>query len=147
MIDTNGGFPLPDPTCELTSGFWERAAGRRLAIPRCDACGAYVWYPEAECPSCGSEAMTWTQMSGQGTLYTWVVVHHAFLPAFGDKVPFVPALVALEEDPSVRVVTTMVDCQPEDLVVDMAVSVVFRPMTFTGVEGEVLAPMFRPSPA
>lgn len=144
MIDTNDIFPLPDPACALTRPFWERAAERQLAIPRCSACGAYVWYPEAECPSCGSEAMSWVQVSGRGTLYTWVVVHHAFLPAFQDKVPFVPALVALDEDPAVRVVTTMVDCPPEDLVVGMAVSVVFRPMTFTGVDGEVLAPLFRP---
>jgi uncharacterized OB-fold protein len=144
MIDTNGGFPLPDRTCELTNTFWERAAQRQLAIPRCDGCGAYVWYPEPECPACNGETLTWVPMSGRGTLYSWVVVHHAFLPAFAGKVPFVPALVALEEDPAVRVVTSMVDCAPEDLVGDMPVSVVFRPMTFAGVEGEVLAPMFRP---
>jgi uncharacterized OB-fold protein len=144
MIDTNGGFPLPDPTCELTNTFWERAAQRQLAIPRCDRCGAYVWYPEPECPACAGELLTWVPMSGRGTLYSWVVVHHAFLPEFADKVPFVPALVALEEDPAVRVVTSMVDCAPEDLAVDMPVSVVFRPMTFAGVEGEVLAPFFRP---
>jgi hypothetical protein len=60
------------------------------------------------------------------------------------KVPFVPGLVCFEEDPSIRVVTSLVDCRPEDLVAGMPVSVVFRPLTFTGVDGEVLAPLFRP---
>jgi uncharacterized protein len=88
--------------------------------------------------------MSWVSMSGRATLFTWVVVHHGFLPSFRDKVPFVPGLVCLEEDRSIRVVTTIVDCRAEDLVAGMPVSVVFRPLTFTGVDREVLAPLFKP---
>ena len=84
-------------------------------------------------------------MSGHGTLFSWVVVTHPFLPQFADLVPFVPALVALEEDPSVRIPTRMVECDPTDLTFEMPVAVAFRSLEFTGVEGTTLAPCFVPA--
>ena len=63
---------------------------------------------------------------------------------FADRLPFVTALVALEEDPAVRLVTYIVDCDPDTLRCDMPVRVVFRPLRYAGVRGEVVAPLFRP---
>jgi uncharacterized OB-fold protein len=85
-------------------------------------------------------------MSGRGTLFSWVVVTHAFLPQFAGVVPFVPALVALDEDPSVRVPTRVVDTDPDSLEFDMPLEVTFRPISFTGVDGAVTAPLFVPAP-
>ena len=84
-------------------------------------------------------------MSGRGTLFSWVVVKHPFLPQFSDLTPFVPALVALEEDPAVRLPTRMVDCEADDLDYEMAVQVVFRPLAFTDVAGPFDAPLFVPA--
>ena len=83
-------------------------------------------------------------MSGRATLFSWAVAIHPFLPQFAGDVPFVPALVALDEDPAVRVVTRIVDCEPEALSFDLPVEVVYRPLSFAGVDGSVVAPMFRP---
>ena len=58
--------------------------------------------------------------------------------------PYVAGLVAIEEDPAVRVVTRIVDCEPAALRIDLPVRVVFRPLRFAGVRGEVTAPMFVP---
>ena len=78
-----------------------------------------------------------------GTLFSWAVVRRAFLPAFADRVPFVTALVALAEDPAVRLCTYVVDAAPEDLVADAPVAVSFRPLEFTTVPGRsVVVPMF-----
>ena len=63
---------------------------------------------------------------------------------FAAKLPFVSGLVALEEDPAVRLVTNVVDCPIEDLRVDMPVLAVFRPLSFPDVSREVVAPMFTP---
>jgi uncharacterized OB-fold protein len=60
-------------------------------------------------------------------------------------VPYVSGLVALEEDPAVRIVTNLVDCEPDDLQVDMPVRVVFRALSFPGSPREVRAPMFMPT--
>lgn len=137
-------FPLPDVSWEPTRPFWSAAARGELALPRCDGCGAFCWYPKERCPACGSTTFTWTALSGRGRLFSWTVVRHAFLPEFAGLVPFVPALVALDEDPSVRLVTRIVDCDPADLRVDQPVEVVFRELSFPGVTGSVTAPFFRP---
>lgn len=139
-------FPLPDVEWEPTREFWAGAARRELVVPRCDGCGRLTWYPRTRCRRCKSEAFTWVATSGRGTLFSWVVVTHTFLPQLADQVPFAPALVALDDDPSVRMVTRMVDVEPTALTFDLPVEVVFRPLEFTGVTGSVMAPFFRPVP-
>jgi uncharacterized OB-fold protein len=135
-------FPLPDPADEATAPYYAGAAAGEVRIPRCDACDAWCWYPSRTCAACGGSSFTWTATSGRGRLFSWAVVRRGFLPAFADKAPFVSALVALEEDPSVRLVTEIVDCDPEALVPDLPVRADFRPLRFTGVDGEVMAPFF-----
>jgi uncharacterized OB-fold protein len=135
-------FPLPDVDDPLTAPFFAGAARGELVIPRCASCGAYVWYPQERCPH-DDGPLTWTPMSGRGTLFTWAIVRRAFLPAFEDRVPFVTALVALDEDPAVRLCTYVVDSAPEDLVADAPVAVSFRPLEFTTVpDRSVVVPMF-----
>jgi uncharacterized OB-fold protein len=135
-------FPLPDASEPLTAPFFEGAARGELVIPRCAECGDYVWYPQDSCARDGG-ALTWTPVSGRGTLFTWAVVRRAFLPAFEDRVPFVTALVVLDEDPAIRLCTYLVDTAPEDLVADVPVAVTFRPLEFTTVPGRsVVVPMF-----
>src|SRR6478736_819061 len=128
---------------ELTAGYFAGAARGELCIPRCDSCGRWCWYPEAACPACGG-ALGWTATAGRGTLFSWVVVERAFLPAFAEMVPFVTALVALDEDPAVRMVALLVDVDPAVLRVDQAMEVVFRPLAFPTVpDRSVVVPMFR----
>jgi uncharacterized OB-fold protein len=135
-------FPLPDVDDPITAPFFAGAARGDLMVTRCETCGDYVWYPQDTCPRDGGP-LAWTAVSGRGTLFTWAVVARAFLPAFEDQVPFVTALVALEEDPAVRLCTYVVDAAPEDLVADAPVVVVFRPLSFTTVPGKsVVVPMF-----
>ncbi len=138
-------FPLPDTTWEPTAEFWAGAARHELRIPHCDRCGRACWYPRERCRYCGGTRFTWRTMSGRGTLFSWVVVTHAFLPHFGDLVPFVPGLVALDEDPAVRVATRVVDVDPDALDFDVPLAVTFRPISFAGVEGSVTAPLFAPA--
>jgi uncharacterized OB-fold protein len=138
-------FPLPDTEWEPTREFWAAAARGELAIPRCDACGTYAWYPREACEACGRSSFTWTTMSGRGRLFAWTVVRHAFLAQFSDDVPYATGLVALDEDPSVRIVTRIVDCDPERLVFEMPLRVVFRPLSFPGIDRTVTAPFFAPA--
>jgi uncharacterized OB-fold protein len=138
-------FPLPDVSWEPTAEFWAGAARGELRIPHCERCGRASWYPRERCRFCEHTAFAWRTMSGRGTLFSWVVVTHAFLPQFADLVPFVPALVELEEDPAVRLATRIVDTDPEALRFDVPVEVTFRPLSFAGVEGTVPAPLFTPA--
>jgi uncharacterized OB-fold protein len=136
-------FPLPDLDDPLTAPFFAGAARHELVIPKCTTCGMFVWYPADACPHDGG-TLVWTAVSGRGTLFSWAVVRRAFLPAFADKVPFVTALVALDEDPAVRLCTFIVDAAPETLSADAPVRVQFRPLEFATVPGRsVVVPMFR----
>lgn len=137
-------FPLPDLAWEPTREFWAGAARGELVLPRCDACRRWVWYPDGACRFCGAAAHTWTRVSGRGRLFSWSVVHRAFIPQLANLVPFVTGLVAIDEDPVVRLATYVVDCAPERLRIDLPVRVVFRPLRFAGGAGEVPAPMFVP---
>jgi uncharacterized OB-fold protein len=142
---TAPGFPLPDVHWAPTEPFWAAAAEGRLSLPRCDACGRLVWYPADACGRCGSEDQTWVDLSGRGTLFTWVVVHQQFLPQYDP--PYITGLVAVDEDPAVRLATFLVDVDPADpgLRIDQPVEVTFAPLRFPEVEGEVVAPLWRPA--
>lgn len=133
---------LPDLDWEVARPFWEGCRAGELRIPRCADCGRWVWYPAAVCPGCGGGRHPWTRTSGRGWLFTWVRVHRAFLPGFADRVPFVTALVELEEDPRARLATFLGDAPASGLRAGMPVEVAFE-----RVDERLTLPVFRCVPA
>ena len=140
-------FPLPDVEWETLRPFWRGAAAGELRLPHCGSCDRIHWYPVGACRRCQAAGTPyrWAAVGGTGTLHSWTVVRHAFLPELAGLVPFAPALVALDVDPDVRLVTRVVDADVEALRIDQPVEVTFRPMRFPGVDGDVVAPYFRPT--
>lgn len=131
---------LPAPAPEVnpeTKEYWDATAQGKLLLKRCDDCKAVIWYPRAICPVCHSTNTSWFEGSGKGTVYTFSVVRRAGGP-YAKATPFILAYVELEEGP--RMVTNVVDIEPENLQVGQAVEVVFHD---TG-EGSAL-PRFRPA--
>lgn len=127
------------PTIEDdTRPFWAAAAEGRFLVRRCRACGDVHHYPRGFCPTCWSDDVEWADASGRATLYTWSVVYVNDLPPFDERLPYVAAVVDLDEGP--RVMTNIVDCEPADLRVGMPLVVDFRPLT-----DEITAPVFRPA--
>jgi uncharacterized OB-fold protein len=142
MAITRADFPLPDLADSLTREFFAGAARGELVIPRCERCDRWVWYPEETCPGCDGP-LTWRTTSGRGRLFSWAVVHRPFLPAFAEMVPFVTALVSLEEAPEVRIVTYVVDVDPGDLADGLPLEATFRDLSVPTVPGRSVAvPMF-----
>jgi uncharacterized OB-fold protein len=95
----------PDVTVPEFAPYWELLRAGSLAFPRCSACGRHHWYPMQRCPWCGGGDITWAPVCGQGVLYSWTVVRHAFAPDYADKIPYVVALVEFPDAPGVRLVT------------------------------------------
>jgi len=81
--------------------------------------------------------VTWEQARGTGTVYTFSVVHRNDLPPFSEQVPYVAAIVELDEGP--RMMTNVVDCDIDAVAVGMAVEVIFR-----AIDETVTIPVFRP---
>ena len=122
----------------FTRAYWDAADRGRLLIRRCGACGKAHHYPREFCPFCWSEDVSWEQASGGATLYTWSVVHRNDLPPFGERVPYVAAVVDLAEGP--RMMTEVVDCAEGELRIGMPLRVTFR----TADEGPAV-PVFVPA--
>ena len=129
--------PLPRPYQD-TAEYWSAAREHRFVLQRCKSCGEHQFYPRGVCSHCLSSDLEWKEASGRGTVYSFSVNHRAPHPGFADNLPFVLAIVALEEGP--RMMTNIVDCDPESVTIGMDVTV-----TFDDISEEVTLPKFRPA--
>ena len=84
--------------------------------------------------------MAWEAASGRATLYTWSVVHRNDLPPFGERVPYIAAVVDLAEGP--RMMTRIVGHPADGLRAGMPLRVTFHALG----EGAPAVPVFRPCP-
>ena len=120
--------PLPRPLSpELTRPFWEAARGHTLVMPRCKTCDHLFFYPRSECPRCLSANLEWVRVSGRGRLHSFTIVQQPANAAFRGDVPYVYAVVQLDEGP--RLVSNVVQCALEALSVDMPLEAVFDDVT------------------
>jgi uncharacterized OB-fold protein len=90
--------PLPTPDA-LTHPYWDAVKEHRFALPRCEVCNHFHFYPRATCPHCGSDGIVWSPGSGRGTVYSFTQVHRAPSPAFEAGVPYIVAVIELDEGP------------------------------------------------
>ena len=130
--------PIKAPQIDAsTQEFWDAARRGVLRIKHCNTCGANHYYPRPFCPTCWSTDVEWIDAAGTGTLYTYSVIHANDLPSFRYRVPYVVAMVDLDEGP--RMETNLVECPLDRIHVGMRVAVVFED------EGELVLPRFRPA--
>lgn len=117
---------LPPPYNPEAEPFWTAAAEGRLVLPVCDACGHHIWYPRSWCPVCGGDAVTWTELSGRGTVYACTVLRKGMGP-WTDAAPYVGAYVELAEGP--RILTNVLTEDPTSVHIGLPVEAVFVPVT------------------
>jgi uncharacterized OB-fold protein len=87
-----------DPVVDGDSAnYWERAKNGELAVQQCNSCRQFVFYPRAICPHCHSADLAWKISAGRGTVYSYTVSRRAPSPEFEGLVPYVVALVDLDE--------------------------------------------------
>ena len=117
---TERAFPEADGE---TQPFWDGIQAGKLRIQRCLGCRRYVFYPRSICPHCMAD-LEWVDAAGTGTVHSFTVVHRAPAEEYRSEVPYVVALIDLEE--GVRMMSRLVDCEPSEVVVGAAVEVQFR---------------------
>jgi uncharacterized OB-fold protein len=128
--------PLPKINAD-TKPFWDACRNHELRFQKCTECGHVRWPPSIICPLCYSNKTEWIRASGKGEIFSFVVYHKAFHPAFEADLPYVVAIVELEEGP--HFLTNIVGCDPGAVSCEMPVDVVWEDIT-----EEFSLPKFRP---
>ncbi len=131
--------PQPAPDAD-SRGFWEATADGRLALCRCAACGLWLQPPLERCRRCAGPTR-FEPVSGEGAIYSFIVTRHPCCPGYLDALPYVVALVDLDEQPGLRLSARLVGERPEDVRIGQRVRVEIERLP----GGEFRVPIFRPS--
>lgn len=138
MSDAAGKFV---PACTPETAFWwESCRQHRLLIQRCPDCEAYQFYPRPSCARCGGARPEWVEAAGSGAVSTFTVCHVPVSRAYSEDLPYVVALVRLDEGPTMM--CNIIDCDPASVRVGLPVEVVFESRS-----EDITLPQFRPLPA
>ena len=129
---------LPQLTPE-NEHFWTGGAENELRLLRCTACGTWIHPAQPLCPACLSRDLEVAVASGLGRVATFTINHHPWIPGFDP--PYVIAIVELEEQRGLRLMTNLVGVAPDDVRIDLPVRVVFEPC-----EDGIHLPLFEPAP-
>jgi uncharacterized OB-fold protein len=116
------------------AGFWEGVGRHQLLIQRCGGCGTlrFPWLPG--CGACGSPEWDTVEASGDGTVYSYVVMHHPPFPAFDP--PYAVGLIELAE--GVRFVSNVIGVPYDKVRIGMPVR-----LRFERYDEELVLPVFR----
>lgn len=124
----------------LDRAFFEAAARGELLYQRCAAgCGHRQFHPRLLCTACGGD-VEWATASGRGLVHTFTIVRQNGQAPFRDQLPYVVAMVDLDE--GVRMMGNLTGCPVEGVRIGL-------PVEAYAVEcGEGLAvPFWRPAAA
>ena len=128
----------PSPTSE-SRPFWDACARHELQLQHCQACGRFWFPPSNRCQHCWSDDFSWEPVSGLAEVFSFTVYRRAYAPELADQLPYVVAVVELDEGP--RLITNIVGCAPEAVRVGLPVQV-----TFLNIAEGVALHAFAPRP-
>jgi uncharacterized protein len=115
--------PVPLPNAD-SRPFWQACNREELIYQHCQACGRAQFYPRSLCAGCGAGSLEWRKSRGLGTIYTFTVSFRPPNPAFSPDVPYVIALVDLDE--GFRMMLNILDCEPEAVRIGLRVKIVYE---------------------
>jgi uncharacterized protein len=110
----------------VSQEFWDRCRAHELTFQRCRNCQTFRHPPAPICHVCRSAQVEWAPVAGRGTVFTYTVVTHGVHPALMESLPFNVVLVEFPDAPGVRLVSNVIDTEPAELKVGMAVQVVWE---------------------
>lgn len=122
-------LPLPDQDTEV---FWEATRQHRLLV-RSTPRGRQYLYPRDREPGTLAGDVSWAEVDGRGSVYSFTVVHQAPSKAFRDRVPYVLALIDL--DGGARLMSH-IEAEPSKVTIGARVTLRWRD------EGDVSLPVF-----
>jgi uncharacterized protein len=131
--------PLPQAD-GVTRPYWESLKAHQMNIQKCNDTGKFFFYPRGLSPFTLSDNISWEPVNGKGAIHAFTIVHQNRAPGFVDELPYVVAMVELDEGP--RIMTNIIDVEPdpEHVKVGMQVEIVYE-----DINDEITLPKFRPA--
>ncbi|MBV8929526.1 MAG: OB-fold domain-containing protein [Mycobacteriaceae bacterium] len=129
--------PIPDP---VSAFYWDHAKRGTLAIQGFQGTDILQHPPSPvpEVPGGAEGEPIAVEVSGRGTLFAFTVLRQPFHPGFVDAMPLIIGLTELDDAPGVRILTNIVEADPDELRCGLPMEVVFEP------RGDFALPQFRP---
>jgi uncharacterized OB-fold protein len=137
MADADALIPLPQLD-ELNTFFWTSGADGLLRFQKCRSCGYWLHPPGVICPKCLSADIAPEAVSGTATVAALTVNAQPWVP--GMEVPYVLAIVELDEQEGLRLTTNLINVDPRKAHIGQRVRVVFKHRE------DVYLPLFEPIP-
>ena len=117
---------VPEPAAD-TKPYWDALHAGHFHLQRCADCKKVRHYPRPVCGACYSMNAEWCEASGRGTLHSWTITHHAFVPGLKADLPYTLLTVDLEE--GVRMQAQARGIEEEALKIGLRVKVGFEKVT------------------
>lgn len=127
--------PAP-PLTFRTGGYWRSGADGILRIARCQACGLYMHPPQPLCCRCYKSDIAFSPVSGRGTVHSYTINRYQWNK--GMPPPYVIAEIELPEQAGLRILSSVINIDPEAVVIGMPVQVAFEQVEDTWI------PLFHP---
>ncbi|MCC6889255.1 MAG: OB-fold domain-containing protein [Hyphomicrobiales bacterium] len=116
--------PIKPVVSETNKPFWDGCRAHKLVAQKCTSCGEWR-YPAADvCPNCLSPESAWGELSGGGTMLSYIIVHRGYHPYWAQRVPYNVAFIELDE--GLRMFSNIVGTPNEKLAIGQRVKVAFE---------------------
>ena len=140
-IDADVPFRMLPELNGMSHFFWTAGERGELMFLHCQDCGCWIHPPQPICPSDHSKNIKPEAVSGRGKVHTFTINHQPWMP--GPELPYVVAIVEIEEDPTVRLMTNLVNIAPDEVRIGMPVRAIFEHHA-DALAGDVWIPLFEP---
>jgi len=131
--------PQPDPDVESV-GFWEATARGEFALDRCRDCRRWQHPPVERCRQCGGPT-AFEPVAGTGTVFSYIVMRRASVGGFEEHLPYVVALIELDDQPGLRFNGRIVGLDPAQIEIGQRVR---AEILDVAPGGSYRIPVFRP---
>lgn len=129
--------PIPVPN-ELSQPYWEAVNSGKLALQYCKNCNRYYHPPVGLCANCQAANFEFKEPSGKGKIHSYTITHDARQPAFEALQPYPVAVVELDDQPGLFMLSNLPGAKHEDIKVGKSVE-----LTFEDLDGEHKIPQFQ----
>ena len=115
-----------------TREWWAATRQHKYLVRRCDRCG-HKWFPPGipACSKCVSMEVGWFETAGTGVIHSYIVVAQPIVGAFVESVPYVVAIIELddckEEDGTVTRVAGVLTNDESEVAIGLPCKVLFEP--------------------